>query len=132
MFGINSKKKSENSSKVDGEQRRFISELSYNVRNPLNTICGLAEVIRKNVENNGDKETTLSYVDILGDAATELQQTIDHFFDSFESGDYEKPQQEDNVTEPAGNILNNLRVLVVEDSSQRMLKLPHNCTHLTR
>ena len=120
MFGIGNKKKNEGNPGNAVEQKRFVSELSYNVRNPLNTICGLTEVVRKNIENDGDKETVLSYVDILGDAATELQQTIDHFFERFESGNY-KAQPEDTAEEPVSNILNNLRILVVEDSSVSQL-----------
>ncbi len=120
MFGIGNKKKNETGADNVGDQRRFVSELSYNVRNPLNTICGLTEVIRKNIDNEGDKETILSYVDILGDAATELQQTIDHFFERFESGEY-KAKQPEKSSETDSNVLNNLRVLVVEDSSVSQL-----------
>lgn len=120
MFGINSRKKTENGTDAANEQRQFIADLSYNVRNPLNTICGLTEVIRKNIINEGDRETILSYVDILGDAATELQQTIDLFFEQFESGDFGARQVEMPVEEN-GNVLNKLRVLVAEDSSVSQL-----------
>ena len=120
MFGIN-RKKTEKTPEMGVDQKRFVSELSYNVRNPLNTICGLSEVIRKSVEKGGDTETVLSYLDILGDAATELQQTIDHFFESFESGDFEKVQQANNDQDTDSDVLNNLRVLVVEDSSVSQL-----------
>ena len=86
----------------------------------MNTICGLTEVLRKNITGDGDRETILSYVDILGDAATELQQTIDSFFEQFETGNFTGRKQE-FVQEEDPNVLNKLRVLVVEDSSVSQL-----------
>ncbi len=120
MFGINSKKKESNNDKMAGDERKFVSELSYNVRNPLNTICGITEIAKKNIVNGGDKETLLSYMDILGDASTELQQTIDHFFECFESRNYSSIYGEtfENVDSA---ILKNLRIMVVEDSSVSQL-----------
>ncbi len=120
MFGIKKKDKTENKNSITGKERKFVSELSYNVRNPLNTICGITEITRKNIMNGCDNDTLLSYIDILGDAATELQQTIDHFFERFESGDYENnyPEQKQDMD---CNVLKNLRVMVVEDSSVSQL-----------
>lgn len=119
MFGIGKKKDVKNSDKIE-EERRFVSELSYNVRNPLNTICGITEITKKVIMNDCDKDTLLSYVDILGDAATELQQTIDHFFECFETGNY-AALHGTNTEEVDSSILNNLRVMVVEDSSVSQL-----------
>ena len=120
MFGIGNRDKSGRKKEKAGEERRFVSELSYNVRNPLNTICGITEIAKKSVANGNDKDTLMSYLDILGDAATELQQTIDHFFECFESGNYAALHGE--VTEDVdSSILNKLRVLVVEDSSVSQL-----------
>ncbi len=116
MFGIGKKEKSANTSQKNSDERKFVSELSYNVRNPLNTICGITEITRKNLMNGCDTDTLLSYVDILSDAATELQQTIDHFFEKFESGNYDAGAGEEK-REVNENILKNLRVMVVEDSS---------------
>lgn len=120
MFGFGNSKKTTNKEDKADKEKKFVSELSYNVRNPLNTICGLTEITRKNIINGCDKETLLSYVDILGDAATELQQTIDHFFECFESGNYSMIHKdtEENVD---SSILNNLRILLVEDSSVSQL-----------
>lgn len=120
MFGFGNSKKTTNKEDKADKEKKFVSELSYNVRNPLNTICGLTEITRKNIINGCDKETLLSYVDILGDAATELQQTIDHFFECFESGNYSMIHKdtEENVD---STILNNLRILLVEDSSVSQL-----------
>ena len=120
MFGFGNSKKTANREYKADKEKKFVSELSYNVRNPLNTICGLTEITRKNIINGCDKETLLSYVDILGDAATELQQTIDHFFECFESGNYSMIHKdtEENVD---STILNNLRILLVEDSSVSQL-----------
>ena len=115
MFGRGKNKKA-GKQKTESGEKSFIYELSYNVRNPLNTICGITEITKKNIINGCDKDTLLSYVDILQDAATELQQTIDHFFESFESGNYSKAQErpDENVDD---SILKNLRVMIVEDSS---------------
>lgn len=120
MFGIGKKNRSEKGGARYEEERKFIDELSYNVRNPLNTICGITEITRKNISNGCDKETLLSYVDILGDAATELQQTIDHFFECFETGNYSAIKGEISMESDPG-VLNNLRVMVVEDSSVSQL-----------
>ncbi len=120
MFGIGKKNKSGASDKQSSDERKFVSELSYNVRNPLNTICGITEITKKNIMNGCDNETLLSYVDILGDAATELQQTIDHFFERFESGNY-GAHYGDRQTDVDENVLKKLRVMVVEDSSVSQL-----------
>ncbi|MBO4904052.1 MAG: response regulator [Lachnospiraceae bacterium] len=114
-------KKKTGTVREDGRnEKKFISELSYNIRNPLNTICGIAEIIKKNINGDCDKGTLLSYVDVLNDASKELQQTIDHFFECYESGNYSaiggEGSDEDDVS-----VLNNLRVLVVEDSSVSQL-----------
>jgi CheY-like chemotaxis protein len=119
MFGIGKKRDDKNSDKIE-EERRFVSELSYNVRNPLNTICGITEITKKVIMNDCDKDTLLSYVDILGDAATELQQTIDTFFDQFETGGFPGQKAADMGDDDA-NVLNKLRVLVAEDSSVSQL-----------
>lgn len=120
MFGIGNKEKSSKKREKAGEERQFVSELSYNVRNPLNTICGITEIAKKSVVNGSDKDTLMSYLDILGDAATELQQTIDHFFECFETGNY-AALHGDSSDDVDFAILNNLRVLVVEDSSVSQL-----------
>ena len=120
MFGIGKKDKSSRNRDKTSEERQCVSELSYKVRNPLNTICGITEIAKKSIANGNDRETLLSYLDILGDAATELQQTIDHFFECFESGNYAllHGEKNDNID---CSLLNNLRVLVVEDSSVSQL-----------
>ena len=120
MFGRNKKKQAENTDNRHSEERKFVSELSYNVRNPLNTICGITEITRKNIANGCDNDTLLSYMDILSDAATELQQTIDHFFERLESGNYGARYGE-NEKDVDTNVLKNLRVMVVEDSSVSQL-----------
>lgn len=116
MFGIGKKSKNNKSRSTTGKERQFISELSYNVRNPLNTICGITEIARKNIEGNYDRETLLSYMEILEDAATELQQTVDHYFECYEAGSYSGVYSEVGE-ETDKSVLKNLRVLVVEDSS---------------
>ncbi|MCR5798727.1 MAG: response regulator [Lachnospiraceae bacterium] len=120
MFGIGKKNKSDSKKNTTGKERQFISELSYNVRNPLNTICGITEIARKNIEGDYDRETLLSYMEILEDAATELQQTVDHYFECYEAGSYSGVYTE-NSEETDKSVLKNLRVMVVEDSSVSQL-----------
>ena len=120
MFGIGNRKKAPEEERKAGNERQFVSELSYNVRNPLNTICGITEIMKKYIINDCDKDTILSYLDILGDAATELQQTVDHFFECFESGNYSAIYG-DNSEQTDTSALKNLRVMVVEDSSVSQL-----------
>ena len=120
MFGFGKKKNQTKTDDKADKERRFVSELSYNVRNPLNTICGLTEIIKKNIVKESDKETLLSYVDILGDAATELQQTIDHFFECFESGNL-STLHKDSSEDLDSSILKNLRIMIAEDSSVSQL-----------
>lgn len=120
MFGITKKKNVEGSNDVSKEEKQFVSELSYNIRNPLNTICGITEITRKNIISGGDKDTLLSYMDILTDAATELQQTIDHFFECFETGNF-AALYGDRDKAVDYSLLNNLRVMVVEDSNVSQL-----------
>lgn len=120
MFGIGDKNKKTANKDELNEERKFISELSYNVRNPLNTICGITELTRKNLATGCDRDTLITYVDILKDAATELQQTIDHFFECFESGNYSMIHSEKSE-EVDCSVLKNLRIMVVEDSSVSQL-----------
>ena len=120
MFGIGRKKSSDSKKNTGRKERQFISELSYNVRNPLNTICGITQIAKKSIESDCDMDTLLSYLDILGDAATELQQTVDHYFESYESGNYGAVYEND-MEGADTSILKNLRVLVVEDSSVSQL-----------
>lgn len=120
MFGIDKKKKSSETDNINGDERKFVAELSYNVRNPLNTICGITEIAKKGIGSGVDKETLLSYMDILGDAATELQQTIDHFFECFETHNFSSIYGE-NFENVDSGILKNLRVMVIEDSSVSQL-----------
>ncbi len=120
MFGIGRKTNNAGKKNTTGKERQFISELSYNIRNPLNTICGITEIARKNIEGDYDRETLLSYMEILEDAATELQQTVDHYFECYEAGSYSAVLSE-NAEEADKSVLKNLRVMVVEDSSVSQL-----------
>lgn len=106
----------------DDSKKRFMAEMSFAVRNPLNTICGVSEIVRKNVEADADKEIVLSYVDILIDAAVELQQVIDHGFENYDKSRYYIDDIQDNRGGLVDySVLENLRILVVEDSSVSQL-----------
>ncbi len=120
MFGLGNRKKKEVQKPVSEEERDFISELSFNIRNPLNTICGITEITKKNLAEGCDQETLVSYIDILNDAATELSQTVDHLFESFESENH-TPAEAGDIEDIDCGILDRLRVMVVEDSSVSQL-----------
>lgn len=117
------KKKENNKTDIDeARKKQFIAEMSFAVRNPLNTICGVSEIVRKNVAADAEKEIILSYVDILIDAAVELQQVIDHGFENFDKSKYYMDDAENGKGENVDySILENLRILVVEDSSVSQL-----------
>jgi hypothetical protein len=55
VFGIGRKKSSDSKKNTGRKERQFISELSYNVRNPLNTICGITQTAKKSIESDCDK-----------------------------------------------------------------------------
>lgn len=120
LFG--KKKENDKIKKKELDRRHFMSDMSFAVRNPLNTICGVSEIVRKNVDAGSEKEIVLSYIDILIDAAIELQQVIDHGFENYDKSKYSL----DDLSESKGifvdySVLENLRVLVVEDSSVSQL-----------
>lgn len=123
MFDFGKKKELQNREEVEAEiRKKYISELSFLVRNPLNTICGVTEIVRKNIVSGSDKEIVLSYLDILSDASVELQQVIDQGFKGFEEENYKMDIADDESEEEVDSeILKNLRVLVVEDSSVSQL-----------
>ena len=122
MSMFSKKREQERKEQEELNKKQFMSDMSFAVRNPLNTICGVSEIVRKNVEAGKEKEIVLSYVDILIDAAIELQQVIDNAFENYDKSKY-------NLDDLSGNrrvvvdysVLENLRILVVEDSSVSQL-----------
>lgn len=99
-------------------KKEFLSDMSYKIRNPLNAIYGISEIVTRNIREDANKEQILMYMEILNDSAKELQKVVEECF-----AEYEKPseqllkQEEIVVTEEDYSMLNNLRVMVVEDSS---------------
>lgn len=93
----------------------FIADFSYKIREPLNSICGLSEIVTRNVKEDGNKEQILMYLDLLKEAADELQQVVDVGFTKAN----EEYLRAKKFSEDDGDysILNNLRVLVCEDSN---------------
>ena len=121
IFG-NSKKRKNTDSVDENARNKFIAELSFSIRNPLNTICGVTEIIKKNLENGCDTNLILSYIDVLVDAQTELQQVIDRGFAGFDTENYSMSKSEEKKEADVDySVLENLRVMVVEDSSVSQL-----------
>ena len=95
-------------------QKAFFEEMSYKMRNPLNAICGIAEIARKNVKENFDREEILQYIDMLMESTQELKEVVDECFSRYEripEATVDEVNQDDEY-----QILNNLRVMVAEDS----------------
>lgn len=97
------------------DKKQFVSDMSYKIRNPLNAIYGISEIVTRNIREDANKEQILMYMEILNDAANELQKVVDECFAEFENPIVKK--EELPVTEDDYSILKNLRVMVVEDSS---------------
>lgn len=120
MFGIKTKKEMDSVDDIREVQKKFLSEISYDVRNPLNEICGITEIAIKNLENNGDPEMLKSYLEIIQEAGFELQRIVDERFEEFENQSDKIVKEETVVSETDSKekyrILNNLRIMVVEDS----------------
>lgn len=124
MWGF-SEKKNNNNDNIDDVrvvQKEFIASMSYDIRDPLNSICGISEIALKNLENNGDREMLKNYLEIINESAYELQEVVNNRFAQFELQESKNAigegDKEDDIKPVDENykILNNLRVLVVEDS----------------
>jgi len=106
------------STEASGEaiKKEFLADMSYKIRNPLNTICGMSEILTKNLKEGTDISQLLSYMEILNDAARELQQVVDDSFYELEKSPV-RPSVQEDLDDKDYSVLYNLRVLVVEDSS---------------
>lgn len=103
-------------------QKKFLQDMSYQIRTPLNVICGLSEIAIKNMESDGNREQILNYLKVISDSAKELQMVVN---DSFSKLD--KVPSQNNIAQSSEedySILKNLRILVVEDTevSQMIVK----------
>jgi len=104
-------------------QKKFIADMSYEIRNPLNEICGITEIAIKNLEREGDPELLKTYLEIIRDSGFELQRVIDERFREFEDEEGAKLKSIDRNEENARysdeerrRVLNNKRILVAEDN----------------
>ena len=105
-------------------QKKFLSSMSYDIRNPLNEICGITEIAIKNLENNGSKEMLRNYLEIIRDAGFELQKVVDERFAEFEKNSVKKADDDAPETfdkNERRRVLNNLRIMVVEDNETSAL-----------
>lgn len=100
-------------------QKDFLAKMSYEIRNPLNAICGISEIACKNIETEGDRDMLKSYLEIIRDSAMELQNVVDNRFAQFEaafSDIIEDETKDIEIVQGDYDILKNLRVMVVEDT----------------
>lgn len=107
-------KKDELEAVEDKSVREIIEALSFEIREPLNSICGIAEVLSKWIEADYDKQQILNYVELLKFSADKLQNTVDSWKDVKELGN---ETAEAKSIEDDYSVLKNLRILVVEDNS---------------
>lgn len=115
-MGLFKDSKEKDSEREEAIKKEFLADMSYKIRNPLNSICGMTEILKRNINENANKEQLLMYMDILNDAARELQQVVEESFYEFEKSPI-IIQLPENVQEDDYICLYNLRVMVVEDNS---------------
>ena len=114
MLLFKHQKEDANISEYDKIQKAFFEDMSLKVRDPLNAMCGIAEIAKKNAENNYDKDQIISYLSMLQDSATELKQIIDECFSKYETIPADTAESNKEVND--FDFINNLRVLVAEDT----------------
>jgi len=107
---------------ADDTSGEYMEEISFHIRDSLNTTCGMSEIAMKAVAQNCDKDTVEDYLRIISDSATKLKLLTEDYFNRYiETGKsaIDEKMEEDDLT-----IFNNLRVLVVEDNvvNQTILK----------
>ena len=120
LFGKDKEK--EKKSQEERARRKFMAETSFAIRNPLNTICGVSEIIRKNVEEDSEKELILSYLKVLIDAEIELQHVVDGAFKNYEKMELKQEEKiEAKPQEMNRDMIKNLRMMVVDDSGVSQL-----------
>lgn len=109
-------KKSVVNEDAEQSQRDFIADMSYRIRNPLNSIYGLSEIILRNMDGDYDKDQVKMYVNILRDSTVELQEVIDDCFDRYKKTSVVEDNSAVEEDEDDFSVLNNLRVMIVEDN----------------
>lgn len=94
-------------------QKAFFEDMSYKMRNPLNAICGITEIVKKNSEKEFDKDQFMAYIDMLQESANELKFVVDECFSRYET----IPASKDEANNESDyDILRNLRIMIVEDA----------------
>jgi len=102
---------------VEKSQKDFISDMSYRIRNPLNSVYGLSEIILRGMDQGYSEEQIRMYVNILRDSAVKLQEVIDDCFDQFSKQPVVEEKEPEEIKEDDYSVLNNLRVMIVEDNN---------------
>lgn len=102
-------KKYENEESVK-EADEYLENLSFEIREPLNSICGITDILKRGIEEDIDKKQLLYYMDILSDSANELKDIVNAKLSGKEEADISDDGAEDF------SILKNRRIIVVEDS----------------
>lgn len=108
-------RKKENEQKL---QYDFLSDMSYNIRNPLNAIMGMTDIALKSIQTGNNLEQLQSYLEIVKDSSKELQEVIDKCFEKYEIKQVEASgQQNEETGKTPSEILKNLRILIIEDNN---------------
>lgn len=130
MLGRSYREKIETDSKEEVRiiQKKFLADMSYDIRNPLNEICGITEIALKNIETNGDRDMLKAYLEIIRDSGFELQKVIDERFAQFENDsdlnnieNNSAPKNDSYNKDERYKVLNNMRMLVIEDNETSAL-----------
>lgn len=99
-------------------KKEFLADMSYRIRNPLNSICGIVEIAEKNIRNQCDKDQLIGYMEILRESVNELQEIVDEGFDRYEAKSINGAiTEKDAKGIDDYSILKNLRILLVEDNT---------------
>ncbi len=115
IFGNKADNKN-NGTKNEKAVGEVIEKFSFEVREPLNSICGIAEVLSRYAKEQGDRGQLRSYTELLKSSTDKLQETIDAYLRQYT--DVFKDEEEKHHIDEDDDFkcLHNLRLMVVEDS----------------
>lgn len=96
------------------DHQEFIEDMSYKIRDPLNAICGIAEIMKKQIAKDIDNEQLVEYIDMLQESSNELKKVVDDCFEAYENQSIN--EDEEIIIDDNYSTLNNMRIMVAEDS----------------
>lgn len=106
----------------------FIAKMSHELRTPLNSIIGFSRHLQKNPDKNlSDKETL--YLERISRNGNSLLKLINSLLDfsKAEAGLFERDNQETNLIELLGEVLDLMQILIEEKKVDIKLVLPAVC-----